>query len=44
MVDFTYGLGGRDISAQGIIDIYKLGKELVDKDKTDKVQFYGVRE
>ncbi|MGQ9597174.1 MAG: transketolase C-terminal domain-containing protein [Thermoproteota archaeon] len=43
MVDFTYGLGGRDISTQGVIDIYRLGKELIDKDKTEEVQFYGVR-
>lgn len=44
MIDFIYGLGGRDISAPGIIDIYKKGKELIDKDKTDTVQFHGVRE
>jgi pyruvate ferredoxin oxidoreductase alpha subunit len=44
MIDFTYGLGGRDISVQGVIDIYKQGKELADKGKTDKVCFYGVRE
>jgi len=44
MVDFTYGLGGRDISTKGVIDIYRLGKELIDKDKTDVVHFYGVRE
>jgi len=44
MIDYTYGLGGRDISPQGIIDIYRLGKELIDKDKNDRVQFYGVRE
>lgn len=44
MVDFTYGLGGRDISVQGIIEIYMRAKELIDKDKIDGVQFYGVRE
>ena len=43
MVDYTYGLGGRDISTQGVIDIYKQGKELADKGKTDKAYFYGVR-
>jgi pyruvate ferredoxin oxidoreductase alpha subunit len=44
IIDFIYGLGGRDISVQGVIDIYKQGKELIDKDKTDKACFYGVRE
>ncbi|MDW8034050.1 MAG: transketolase C-terminal domain-containing protein [Nitrososphaerota archaeon] len=44
MIDYTYGLGGRDISPQGIIDIYRFGKELIEKDRNDKVQFYGVRE
>ncbi|MEM3029429.1 MAG: transketolase C-terminal domain-containing protein [Thermoproteota archaeon] len=44
IIDFTYGLGGRDISTQGIIDIYRKGKELIDKGKTDIVHFHGVRE
>lgn len=44
MVDFTYGLGGRDISTTGIIEIYKRGKELIEKGDTEKIVFYGVRE
>jgi len=44
MIDFTYGLGGRDISTSGIIEIYRKGKELIERGDIERVQFYGVRE
>jgi pyruvate ferredoxin oxidoreductase alpha subunit len=44
MVDFVYGLGGRDISTSGIIEVYRKGEELIDKGETERVYFYGVRE
>jgi pyruvate ferredoxin oxidoreductase alpha subunit len=44
IVDFIYGLGGRDVSTHDITELYRKAKRLLREGQVETPQFYGVRE